>query len=291
MSAPVVSIVMPAYNASPWIAETIASLLAQTFKDFELLIGDDGSTDDTKSIIDTFAKSDARIILHSLNHGGVVAARNILLNASRGRYVMFHDADDLSVPERMQRQTEFLDNHQTVVAVSSDIIKFKGQPPWPPALQHALPPKTKPRSSKLSGFGYHKKNFPFPACMVRTDVAKSINGFRPYFSYAEDADFIYRLEEKGDLAVLDAQLFLYRQHATNTSRRAPYLQTESSVLSRTFALRRRNGKPDKVHAWQPQFRRVFTSGLSPIEIFQTLAVITYRYIWRCLKNLKSTKAV
>jgi glycosyltransferase involved in cell wall biosynthesis len=291
MSAPVVSIVMPAYNASPWIAETIASLLAQTFKDFELLIGDDGSTDDTKSIIDTFAKSDARIILHSLNHGGVVAARNILLNASRGRYVMFHDADDLSVPERMQWQTAFLDQHPHVVAVSSDIIKFKGQPPWPPALQHDLLPKTKPRSSKLSGFGYHKKNFPFPACMVRTAVAKSINGFRPYFSYAEDADFIYRLEEKGDLAVLNEPLFLYRQHATNTSRRAPYLQTESSVLSRTFALRRRNGKPDKVHEWQPQFRRVFTSGLSPIEIFQTLAVITYRYLWRCLKNLKTTNVV
>jgi glycosyltransferase involved in cell wall biosynthesis len=286
LPAPTVSIVMPAYNAAPWIADTITSLLAQSFGDFELLIGDDGSTDTTKSIIEAFAKQDPRIKLHPLRHGGVVAARNVLLHVSRGRYVMFHDADDLSVPERMQRQVDYLNQHAEAVAVSCRITKFEGTPIWPPALDVAKPFATLTRESKLSGLGYHKKNFPFPACMVRTTVAQSLGGFRPFFSYAEDADFIYRLEEKGELAVLDETLFLYRQHAGNTSKRAPYLQTESSVLSRTFALRRRHGKSDGVHKWQPPFRRIFTSGLSPAEIVQTLVVVCYRYLWRKLKNAK-----
>jgi glycosyltransferase involved in cell wall biosynthesis len=275
---------MPAYNAAPWIADTIDSLLAQTFKDFELLIGDDGSTDSTKSIIESFAKQNPCIKLHALNHGGVVAARNTLLRASRGQFVMFHDADDLSVPERMQRQVQYLQKHPNCVGVSSNIEKFKGTPVWPAAIDVKKPPTLRPLDSKLSGLGYHKKNFPFPACMVRTSVAHGLGGFRPYFSYAEDADFIYRLEEQGELAVLNETLFLYRQHASNTSKRAPYLQTESSVLSRTFARRRRQGKTDSVLAWQPSFRRIFTSGLSASEIGQTLVIVAYRYLWRKLKN-------
>lgn len=277
---------MPAYNAESWIAQTIASLLAQTYDDFELLIGDDGSTDETKAIIARFAKQDPRIKLCALDHGGVVIARNTLLQASRGQFVMFHDADDLSVPERMQRQVQYLEQHANCVGVSSNILKFKGTPVWPAAIDVQTSPSLRPRNSKLSGLGYHKKDFPFPACMVRTTVAQNLGGFRPYFSYAEDADFIYRLEEKGELAVLEETLFLYRQHASNTSKRSPYLQTESSVLSRTFALRRRHGNTDAVHAWQPPFRRIFTSGLSPIEIAQTLIVVAYRYIWRRLKNTR-----
>jgi glycosyltransferase involved in cell wall biosynthesis len=288
MPAPIVSIVMPAYNAEQWIADTIKSLLAQNFPDFELLIGDDGSTDKTRAIIESFARTDARIKLHSLNHGGVVTARNTLLAASRGRYVMFHDADDLSVPERMQRQVTYLDQNPKAVAVSCRIDKFTGTPTWPAPIDVNKPPALRERSSKLTGLGYHKKNFPFPACMVRTNIAQNMGGFRPYFNFAEDADFIYRLEEQGDLAVLDETLFLYRQHASNTSRRAPYLQTESSVLSRTFALRRRQGKPDTVNAWQPPFKRIFNSGLSPREIAQTLVVTAYRYAWRRVKNLKQS---
>jgi glycosyltransferase involved in cell wall biosynthesis len=285
-TSPIVSIVMPAYNAAPWISATIESLLAQTFRNFELLIGDDGSTDETKSIIEKFAAHDSRIKLHLLNHSGVVVARNTLLKASMGDFVMFHDADDLSVPARMQRQVQYLQQNSNAVAVSSVIVKFNGEPVWPSAIDLAKPPEVLFRSSKLTGFGYHKKNFPFPACMVRKDIAQAIGGFRPYFGFAEDADFVYRLEEKGELAVLNEPLFLYRQHATNTSKRAPYLQTESSVLSRTFARRRRQGKPDTVHAWQPPFKRIFTSGLSVSEITQTLTVVAYRYLWRRFKNTR-----
>jgi glycosyltransferase involved in cell wall biosynthesis len=286
-ATPTVSIVMPAYNAAPWIAETITSLMAQTFEDFELLIGDDGSTDETKSIVETLAKKDSRIKLHALNHGGVVVVRNTLLQASRGQFVMFHDADDMSVPERMQRQVQFLQEHPNCVGVSSKIVKFNGTPVWPAAIDVRKPPTLSTRNSKLSILGYHKKDFPFPACMIRTSVARNLGGFRPYFSFAEDADFIYRLEEQGELAVLDETLFLYRQHASNTSKRAPYLQTESSVLSRTFARRRRLGRPDTVQAWQPPFRRIFTSGLAPTEIVQTLVIVAYRYLWRRFKNAKS----
>ncbi|MDP4148560.1 MAG: glycosyltransferase [Bacteroidota bacterium] len=118
MTAPRVTMLMPAYNAGKYIAEAIRSVLAQDFSDFELLIVDDGSTDDTREVIGRF--SDPRIRLLEQENKGISAALNAGLTAARGIYIARFDADDICLPQRLSRQTAFLDANPDYILVGSE---------------------------------------------------------------------------------------------------------------------------------------------------------------------------
>lgn len=116
-----VSVVMPAYNVSTFIAGAIKSVLAQTFTDFELIIVDDGSTDDTALICNRF--DDPRIRLVSQKNRGLAGARNTGIRAANGEYVAFLDADDLWRPEKLQEHVAHLDANPSV-GVSYSAAQF-----------------------------------------------------------------------------------------------------------------------------------------------------------------------
>ena len=132
-----VSVLMPAYNCEKYIAAAIDGILGQTFDDFEFIILNDGGTDGTARIIAEYARRDKRIrfIDNRQNHG-VAHARNMLLDAARGEYVAFADADDISRPERLARQVAFMDAHGDVSICGAwmqsfpdvDIIKTPARP-------------------------------------------------------------------------------------------------------------------------------------------------------------------
>src|SRR5690606_12063079 len=105
--------IMPCYNTETYLREAIESLLGQRFKDFELIIINDGSTDDTSGILHDFQDSRVRIFSFDENEGNY-AARNKGLMEARGMYVAMADADDISLPERLQVQFEYLENHSEV---------------------------------------------------------------------------------------------------------------------------------------------------------------------------------
>jgi len=115
---PKVTVLMPAYNAGKYIAAAVQSALDQTFADFELLIVDDGSFDDTVSVTESF--DDDRIRLIRQEQGGVSAALNKGLQHARGEYICRFDADDLCFPQRLARQVEFLDANPDYLLVGSD---------------------------------------------------------------------------------------------------------------------------------------------------------------------------
>lgn len=105
---PLISVLMPAFNAEAHIAEAIQSILQQSFTNFELIVLNDGSSDRTSQIIDGFA--DQRIHKIDLQHNqGLVNARNRLVAAAKGRYIAFLDADDIAFPDRLQKQFSFLE--------------------------------------------------------------------------------------------------------------------------------------------------------------------------------------
>jgi teichuronic acid biosynthesis glycosyltransferase TuaG len=104
-----VSVVMPAYNSSTYIKQSINSVLQQSFKDWELLVIDGGSTDETLSIINEFAAIDTRIrLIHNLNDCGPAHARARGIKHAKGKYIAFLDADDLWLPEKLSLQIEFM---------------------------------------------------------------------------------------------------------------------------------------------------------------------------------------
>jgi len=122
-----VSVVMPAYNAGPFIAEAIASVLAQSFTHFELIIVNDGSTDDTVAIIQSF--NDPHIVLVQQENKGVAAALNTGLQYARANYIARFDADDICYPYRLQKQFEFITHHPeyTVIGSAVDYVEQQGE--------------------------------------------------------------------------------------------------------------------------------------------------------------------
>jgi glycosyltransferase involved in cell wall biosynthesis len=118
MNEPRVTVLMPAYNVGKYIAEAIRSVLDQDFPDFELLIVDDGSADDTRQVIATFR--DERIRLLVQEKKGISAALNAGLAEARGEYIARFDADDICLPQRLSRQTAYLDAHPDYVLTGSD---------------------------------------------------------------------------------------------------------------------------------------------------------------------------
>lgn len=118
---PKITVLMPAYNAGPYIGDAIASVLKQTFADFELLIINDGSTDNTAAIINSYAHRDVRIVSINQENKGVSAALNAGLQHARAPYIARFDADDICYPERLRIQYEFINAHPEYSIIGSAV--------------------------------------------------------------------------------------------------------------------------------------------------------------------------
>ena len=113
---PKISIITPAYNASLFLSETIESVLKQTFQDWEMIIVDDCSTDDTLKLAYEFSKKDTRIkIVQNEKNSGVAATRNHGLNVANGDFIAFVDSDDLWLPEKLEKQLKFMEENDAAL--------------------------------------------------------------------------------------------------------------------------------------------------------------------------------
>lgn len=127
---PVVSIIMPSYNAEQYIAESIQSVIAQTFPGWELVITDDRSSDNTPAIAQSFMDQDQRIRFQvAETHSGIAGTRNQCIARARGRYIAFLDNDDLWVPEKLEKQLRFMKEHDYSFCYSAyELMKEDGTP-------------------------------------------------------------------------------------------------------------------------------------------------------------------
>ncbi|MBO5705288.1 MAG: glycosyltransferase family 2 protein [Alphaproteobacteria bacterium] len=125
MSTPRVSVILPAYNAEMYLAEAIESILGQTYTDFELIILNDGSTDNTPEIIKHYADLDERIVFIDNNvNQGLIAVLNQGLDMARGEFVARMDSDDISLPTRFEKQVKYLDANPDVGVLGTLIHGF-----------------------------------------------------------------------------------------------------------------------------------------------------------------------
>ena len=119
---PVVSAIIPTYNFGRFLGEAIQSVLDQTFTDFELIVVDDGSTDDTREVVGSF--NDSRIRYIYQENRGLPAARNTGIKASRGEYIAFLDSDDIWLTQNLELKVKSLDSHPDAGLVCSDGYNF-----------------------------------------------------------------------------------------------------------------------------------------------------------------------
>ena len=210
---PTVSVMMPVYNASAFVRDAIEGLRAQTWTDFELLVLDDGSTDDSGAIVDHVARADTRIrVIHRENRG-IAKTRNELLHLARGEFVAVNDADDISLPTRLERQVQYLRAHPNCVAVGSRMrfIDPRGKEVCEYFTQtsHAEIEKV-----HLAGLGSAMGH---SSVMMRREAALRVGGYREEFPVAEDLDLWLRLAEIGELANLPDVLVTYQLHEASIS--------------------------------------------------------------------------
>lgn len=117
LELPLVSVIIPAYNADSFIAQTLESVLSQTYQNIEVLVVDDGSTDTTAEIVKSFAKKDSRVTLLQQSNSGVAVARNLAYLHSKGEYIAPIDADDIWYPQNLEKQIECLTKSEPFVGV------------------------------------------------------------------------------------------------------------------------------------------------------------------------------
>lgn len=201
---PLVSVVMSVYNGEKYLREAIDSILNQTFTDFEFIIINDGSTDGTLKIIKSY--KDPRIVLISRKNKGLVTSLNEGIEKARGKYIARMDADDVSLPERFEKQVEYLILHEEYAVVGSRIqeIDDSGAPHYRIVLSNELPNN----SLELSLFFCN--SLAHGTVLIRTDMMRTVGGYSLQHWPAEDYELWGRISKVGRLAVLDEVLYLYR---------------------------------------------------------------------------------
>ena len=186
-AAPRVSVLMGVHNGGAFLADAIASIVGQTYESWELIVVDDGSTDASLGIAASWSERDGRVrVIEHPGNRGLAVALNSAFAVSRGAVVARMDADDVSLPERLQRQVEFLDAHPAVAVVGTgaDFVDAGGNVLGSRHLfeEHA----------DIAANIYRTSPFIHPSVMMRRDFLEALGGYDGRLHRAEDADLWLR---------------------------------------------------------------------------------------------------
>lgn len=199
---PRVSVLIPTYNYGRFLSAALDSVFAQTYTDYEVIILDDGSTDNTAQVAAAYPQ--AKYIYQE--NAGIAAARNRLLEEARGEFIAFLDADDMWLPEKLEKQVAHLDEHPDCSIVFTAVENFS---------ERAQENLTK-RELQLM-----KVELPYilPTACMRVELAEKVGKFAVEYTYGEDTHWLARLWASGEFLSfsLSQALYLRRIHGDNIS--------------------------------------------------------------------------
>jgi hypothetical protein len=283
MGSPIVSVVMSVFNGQAFLSEAIESILSQSFRDFEFVIVDDGSTDATAKIISAYASRDGRMRIFRHENKGRAESLNVGISLAQARYIARMDADDIALPERLQMQVDFMELHPEVGLLGGavELINTQGQ-----ILRIVRPPleDTELRSLLLS-------NNPMfhPAVVMRKEVALACGGYRKALLDADDYDLWLRMSERSRLANLAKPILRYRIHSDQVSVRNLRHQRLCVLAASAAASLRRRGNPDPLSDVEEITSQLLdTLGVQMVEIRQAL-LGDYQY-WMDILGLSEPEA-
>ena len=210
-----VSIIVPTYNRAHFIAEAINSVLNQTFRDFEMIVVDNYSSDNTESVVKSY--NDERIrYFKNRNNGLISINRNYGIKKSRGAYIAFLDDDDLWLPEKLAKQVDILDSNNELGLVYSDsyIIDRDGH-----EREQTYFYSRKPLGGNV--FDELLQNSPIPllTVMVRREVLDKVGEFNPRYKIAQDYDLWLRIVEYYPVDFMEQPLAKFRVHSESSYQR------------------------------------------------------------------------
>ena len=228
---PIISVVLPLYNCTEYVGEAIDSILAQTLADFELIVIDDGSTDETPRIARSFR--DPRLRFFSQENRGLSATLNRGIDLARGRYVARQDQDDISRPERFRRQVAFLDAHARCALVGTWADIWVGRVPTGRVHRH-------PSENVALQYELLLDNpFVHSSVMLRKEALDAVGGYStdPARQPPEDFELWSRIARKYEVANIPEALHVYREVAGSMSRatESPFVDHLVTICAENIA--------------------------------------------------------
>ncbi|RZK39333.1 MAG: glycosyltransferase family 2 protein [Hymenobacter sp.] len=291
---PKISVVIPVYNQEKYLAETINSVITQTFTDFELILVDDGSKDKSVQIIQEYAKRDDRIVPLIQANSGKPKAINAAVAIARGEYVAFMDHDDLMLPNRLEKQLAFHEKHPEIDGSSShcyyidDNGKLMGTQIYP-----GLETVAQCQNAVLNN---EVVVCAFTGLTVKKAAFVNSGGLKSAFWPNDDTEFFNRFIEKGySLIIIQDFLMQYRAHSASTTIANAWEMYIGNEYTNYYITSRRQGKPElsyeefiKIEKQKPLLAKIDRKRLCYAIIFQKeagFAMHRNRYtefIWKSL---------
>ena len=234
-----ITVLMSVYNDKNYIKESILSVLNQTFKNFEFIIINDGSTDSSLEIINQFALSDSRIKIVNKSNSGLYKSLNLGIELARGEWISIIDSDDVYEPNKLESQYSYSQLNQSVNLICSHFttINEKGKK----LKIYKIPTDQTLLKDNLSK---KKLSFPHSSIFYKKKLAK-IFKYRPeVFEIGSDYDLILRFSEIGDMASIGLSLVRVRRHSQQMSFSKGYTQLINSRIAQISHLLRKNGHED-----------------------------------------------
>ena len=220
---------MPAYNAEKYISEAIESILNQTFTKFELIITNDASTDSTWMIIQKYAKKDSRIRIYQNQKNLYIAEnRNLLVKLARGKYIAWQDADDISMPDRLEKQFKFMELNPQVGIVGGYLQFFEKR-----IIKSIRKYSTNDKELRNNIFRFSP--VAQPTAMIRRECFEKVGLYNPKYPPAEDIDMSFRIGTYYKFSNIPRVTLKYREHQDS----ATFDKLKKIELS-TLEIRRNN---------------------------------------------------
>jgi glycosyltransferase involved in cell wall biosynthesis len=246
---PIITVLMSCYNAARWLDEAINSVLSQTFRDFEFIIVDDGSKDETLSIVRRAAEQDSRIVIIAKPNTGLADSLNVGIHQARGNWIARIDADDLCEPTRLGKQLATVLANPELVFIGSGLKEIDEN--GCEKMTYSYPSGHKLLLQNLTS---QRKFPPHSSAFYSTKIVREIGAYRPRVRRSQDADLWMRLAEVGEIACLDEPLVKIRKHTNQISN--DDLGKQQAINGRmvlTSYYLRQLGAPDPINLDQESF--------------------------------------
>lgn len=235
-STPLVSVILPVYNAKDYIEDSIKSILYQTYRNFELIIIDDGSSDGSLELINKFSDERLKIIRHDDNQG-LIKSLNEGIKLSSGELIARMDADDISLAGRLEKQVKFLNSNPEIGVCST----------WYRVLaKKTYIKKDETDPHKLKSLLLYYCPLAHPTVMLRKNLVINESDFYSLdYPHAEDYELWIRLSEITKIANIPEVLFQYRPHENQISKKYKYIQENSIIKAQIKLLNKLNISPNE----------------------------------------------
>lgn len=273
---PLVSIVMPVYNAGSFLCQSLDSILKQSFKDWELICVNDASNDNSQIILNSYKKKDRRIKVFRIPiNQGVSYAANAAISESKGQFIARMDADDIMYPGRLQKQLNFLHKNQDIVAIGGQclLINKNGK---------TIGTKTFPREDEeIKKMIFYSIPVQQPSIMVNKKLLPyDFVWYKDNSDTAEEVDLLFRLFQIGRVANLKDFILKYRIHGKNTSLLNPKKTFNITYKTRLRAI--------SLYGYKPTAKARLINNLEfiAVKLIPNQAVYPIYSILRGLKEIK-----